>query len=39
VGEHVGGFGDSIGNVNEISTQLKKKGKKRAQRDGDYYKV
>jgi hypothetical protein len=25
VGEHVGDFWDSIGNVNEINTQLKKK--------------
>jgi hypothetical protein len=27
VGEHVGGFWDSIGNVNEINTQFKKKQK------------
>jgi hypothetical protein len=29
VGEHVGDFWDSIGNVNEINTQLKKRKKKR----------
>jgi hypothetical protein len=28
VGERVGDFWDSIGNVNEINAQLKKKGKK-----------
>jgi hypothetical protein len=28
VGEHVGDFWDSIGNLNEINTQLKKKKKK-----------
>jgi hypothetical protein len=28
VGEHVGDFWDSIGNVNEINTQLKEKEKK-----------
>jgi hypothetical protein len=29
VREHVGDFWDSIGNVNEINTQLKKRGKKK----------
>jgi hypothetical protein len=29
VGEHVGDFWDSIGNVNEINTQLKKKKRKK----------
>ena len=30
VGKHVGDFWDSIGNINEINTQLKKKGKKKS---------
>jgi hypothetical protein len=29
VGERVGGFSDSIGNVNEINTQLKKRKKRK----------
>jgi hypothetical protein len=29
VGEHMGDFWDSIGNVNEINTQLKKKKKEK----------
>jgi hypothetical protein len=31
VGEHVGNFWDSIGNVNEINTQFKKKKKSKTQ--------
>jgi hypothetical protein len=36
VGEHVGDFWDSIGNVNEINTQKKKKEKKEILRNSDY---
>jgi hypothetical protein len=32
VGENVGDFWDSIGNVNEVNTQLKKRKKKRKKR-------